>query len=127
MIERVADTGLRCEMDDALGPLRGEHRLDHFALGKVRLDEMESVAALEPFETGVVEGDIVIRADIVEPNDLVAAGAQPGRRMETAEPRGAGKRNAHVECSHLAAQQRASPHKPSALWPVDRRVGNASR
>src|SRR6476469_9180680 len=60
MIERVTDAGLRREVDNPLGPLRGKHRLDHLTLGKVRLDEMESVAALEPPKTGLFERDIVV-------------------------------------------------------------------
>lgn len=111
VVQRVADAGLRREMDDALWPLLGEHRLDHLALGQVCLDEMESVAALEPPKTGLFKGDIVIRAHIVEPNDLVAAVEQPGRRMETDEAGGAGNQNAHVVCSPLRAQANERGHK----------------
>ena len=99
MIERVADAGLRGEMDDALGLLLGKDRLDHLPVGKVRLDEMESVAALEPRKTRLFERDIIIGAHIVEPNDLIAAIEQPGRRVETDEAGGAGNQNAHVVCS----------------------------
>src|SRR4029079_8662148 len=129
MIKRVTDAGLRREVDNPLGPLRGKHRLDHLTLGKVRLDEMESVAALEPPKTGLFERDIVVRAHIVEPNDLVAAVEQPGRSVETDEAGGAGNQNAHVVCSPLTAQQtseatraiRALPCQPEG-WvtrPVD--------
>src|SRR5512144_1619205 len=105
MIERVTDAGLRREMDHPLRLLRGKHRLDHLTLGKVSLDEMESVATLEPPKTRLLERDIVIGAHIVEANDLVAAVEQPGRRVETDEAGGAGNQNSHVVCSPLTAQQ----------------------
>ena len=111
VIERIADAGLRGEMNDALGPLLGENRLDHFTLGKVSLDEIESVAALEPIKTRLFQGDIVVGAHIVEPNNLVAAVEQPGRRMETDEAGGAGNQNAHVVCSTLRAQANERGHK----------------
>src|SRR6476469_7422110 len=123
MIERVTHAGLRRKMDDPLGPLRGKHRLDHLTLGKVSLDEMESVAALEPPKTGLFERDIVIGAHIVEANDLVAAVEQPGHRVETDAAGGAGNKSAHVVCSPLTAQQRARPQEPSALCPVNRTGG----
>ena len=127
MIERVADAGLRGEMDDALGPLLGKDRLDHLTVGKVRLDEMESVAALEPPKTGLFERDIVIRAHIVEPDDLVAAVEQPGRSVETDEAGGAGNQNAHVAVLYPSLlSQRARPQEPSALCLSTGRVGNAS-
>ena len=46
VIERVADAGLRGEMDDALGLLLGEDRPHHLLVGEVGLDEMKSVAPL---------------------------------------------------------------------------------
>ena len=104
MVERVADAGLRGEMNDALGLLRGEDRLDHLLLGEVGLDEMESVAALEPREARLFERDIVIGAHIVEPDDLVAAVEQPGRRVEADEAGGAGNQNAHVTVLYPSAR-----------------------
>jgi hypothetical protein len=90
VIERIADAGLRREMDDAVRLLFGEHRLYHLALGEVRLDEMESVATLEPRQPRLLERHIIVGAEIVEPDYFVAAIEQPGRRVETDEAGGAG-------------------------------------
>ena len=46
MLQRVADAGLRGEMDDALGLLLGEDRANDLLVGEVGLDEMKSVAPL---------------------------------------------------------------------------------
>ena len=46
VIERVADAGLRGEMDDALGLLLGKDRPHDLLVDEVGLDEMKSVAPL---------------------------------------------------------------------------------
>jgi hypothetical protein len=96
MLQRIAHAGLRGEMDDALRLLLGEDRAHDFLVGEVGLDEMKSVAPRQPREARLFERDIIIGAHIVEPNDLIAAIEQPGRRVKTDEAGGAGDQNAHV-------------------------------
>ncbi len=55
VIQGVANACLGREMDDALRLLGGEHRLHDLPLGELRLDKMESIAALEPRQTCLFE------------------------------------------------------------------------
>src|SRR6478752_1820356 len=123
MMERVADAGLRGEMDDALGLLIGKDSFHHLPVGKVSLDEMESVAAFEPREPRLFQRDIIIGTHIVEADHLIPAIEQPGRRMEPNEAGGAGDQNTHrivLYPSTRLKALRAWPQEPSALSPVNR-------
>ena len=52
--------------------------------------------ASEPREACLFQRHVVIGAHIVEPDDLIAAIEQPGRRVKADEAGGAGDQNAHV-------------------------------
>ncbi len=45
VVKGVAHAGLGREVDDAVGLLLGEYRLDDLAFGQIRLDEAEAVPA----------------------------------------------------------------------------------
>ncbi len=91
VIERVAHTGLRGEMDHALRLLRGKGRVHDGAVGEVGLDEMEAVAGLEPREPGFLQRHVVIGIEIIEPDHLIAPLEQANCRVIADEAGGAGE------------------------------------
>ncbi len=93
--ERVADARLRREMDHAGHALFGESGLDRRPVAQIGADEAKSLVLLEAGEPGLLEGDVVIGAEIVEADDLVAAVEQPRRGVIADEACGPGDENAH--------------------------------
>src|SRR4029078_11293743 len=95
MVERIANAGLRREMNDALGLLLGKGRLDRRPVGQIGLDEAKGLKRLEPREPGFLQRQVVIGAEIVEPDHLVPALEQTGRRVIPNEAGGAGEQDSH--------------------------------
>jgi hypothetical protein len=84
--DAVAHAGLRAEMDHALGLLVREHLGDAVAIGEVELHELEFRVRLEQAQARVLQRDVVVRIEVVEPDDLVTALEQKFRSMEAYEP-----------------------------------------
>jgi hypothetical protein len=95
VVERVADAGLRGEMNDAVGPLLGEGRLDDSPVSEIALDEGKPLLLRQPLEPGLFQRHVVIGAEIVEADDRVAALQEPRRRVVANEAGGAGDQNSH--------------------------------
>src|SRR5688572_5006348 len=117
MVERVTHAGLRGEMDDALERLPGEHRFNRLPVGEIGLDEAEAVPALEARKPRLFQRDIVIGAEIVEADHLIAAIEEPGRGVKTDEAGGAGDKYAHAVLLASPLCFKSLPQEPSARAP----------
>src|SRR5688572_10668992 len=71
-LNAVPHAGLRTEVDDSLNFLGGEQLGHSVAIGEIKLHELESLKAFQNVETRVLQRDVVILVEIVEPDDLVA-------------------------------------------------------
>ena len=85
--ERVADAGLRREVDhDFRFPLREDPR-HPLIVGYVELDEIVPALAIEPRHARMLQADVVVVVDIVEARYLVATGEEAFRHVIPDEPR----------------------------------------
>ena len=113
MIERIAYAGLGGEMDH-MRELSGlEHRVDGAAIGKVQLDETETVVALELPEAGLLEGGIVIGRQAIDAHHVAAVLQQTARHMEADEARSTGDQHrspGHGRPSSAPCGNSLSPH-----------------
>jgi hypothetical protein len=118
MIDRVADTGLRREVDNAIRPLLGEGCLDDGSVSEIALEKAKALVLLEAVKPGLFQRHVVIGAEIVETDDLVPAVEQPHRRVITYEAGGAGNQNAHGPLSEPVAslvRARQESHRDQSL------------
>ena len=90
VLDAVAHAGLRAEVDHAREFLGGEQLRHAVAVGEIELDELEVSVALEDGEPRVLQRDVVVLVEIVEPDDLVAALEQQLRRVKADESGRAG-------------------------------------
>ena len=95
VLDRVAHARLRREVHDALERALREQRLHGRAVGEVDPLEPESLLRLEPREAGLLERGVVVRVEVVEADDLVAARQQPFGDVVADEARGAGDEHPH--------------------------------
>jgi len=95
ILEGIADTGLGGEMDDALGFLGGEEVFDRGSIGEVEAVEAEVGVTGEAGEAGFLEADVVVVVEVVETDDLIAAGEEFFGRVVADEAGGAGDEDAH--------------------------------
>lgn len=90
VLQGVAHTRLGCEVDHPVEAVLGEQRGHALAIGQVQRDESHVVAARQIIEAGLLERDIVIRVEIVDPDDLVALPGEPPGHGMADEPGQAG-------------------------------------
>src|SRR5438874_267221 len=84
-LERVADAGLRGEMNDARRALALEQARKGIAIGDVGELETESRRLLEDREPRALERRIVVLVEIVDAEDVVAAREETLRDVKSDE------------------------------------------
>jgi hypothetical protein len=87
ILERVAHAGLGREMDDALRPFALEELCHSPSVGNVELDEPETGLRCKLRQPGLLQGNIVVVVEIVQPENVVAANEEPLRDMHSDESR----------------------------------------
>src|SRR5215217_7978123 len=87
MIEGVAHAGLRGEMDNSLRTFFGEQRRQRRSIGDILLDEAKPVAAVELFQAGKLQPNIIIVVEIVYARDLMPAVEQRPADVEADKSR----------------------------------------
>ena len=91
--ERVPYSGLRGKVDDLLKTLRLKQTLNSLAVCKVDPQKAKMRIAGQPGEPGVLQIQIVIAAEIVDPNNLIVLRGslkEPAAKMKSDEPRTTG-------------------------------------
>ncbi len=73
LFQRVAHPRLSAQMHDAFEFFGGEQARHRIPIGQIRADEPERAVRREPGEARLLERDIVVIVQIVEPDHLVAA------------------------------------------------------
>ena len=93
--QREPHAGLRGEIDHALRLIFGEEPLDSRAVFEVGFHEMEAVARHELCQPRLLQSDIVIGVEVVEPDHLIAPVKEQLGGVEANEARGAGYKDFH--------------------------------
>ncbi len=96
--ERVADAGLRGEVQHAVEARVGEQPRDAVGVGDVELLEAEAGQRLELRQPVALQADVVVVVQVVDADDVVAAREQRLRGEEADEPGAAGDQHRH-RCS----------------------------
>ena len=87
ILERMAHTRLSRQMYDPIGRFALEHVVDSCPVGNVDLDEAEAVALSQPRQSRLLQGNVVVVVEVVQPQNIVAAREQPLRDMHPDESR----------------------------------------
>src|SRR5579863_279074 len=80
-------------MDDPSGTVAHEHGGHACLITQIELAERESRLTLKLCQAGLFQPHIIIRIQVVEPDDLVAAREQPAADVKPDESGGAGDKN----------------------------------
>src|SRR5882757_6430722 len=99
VFKRVTHAGLRRQIDDALRPVFFEHPFNLVAVGKIGLYEMKIVLSLQPRQTSELEIDVIIIVEVIEADDVIAAGKQGPCGLRADETRDARYQNLHCHQS----------------------------
>jgi hypothetical protein len=73
VLDRIADTGLRSEVDHLVELLGGKKLLHAGPVGDVQLDEAESGMAGQSGQPAFLEADRIVVVQVVEADDFIAA------------------------------------------------------
>ena len=95
ILDRIPDPRLGGEMDH---PLRFFPREEGFHAGPVRqiqTVEAKTPMVVQPGQSGLLETDVVVVVEVVEPDDFVAPPQQQFGGVETDEPGRAGHEDFH--------------------------------
>jgi hypothetical protein len=121
--QRVAHPRLRGQVDHAVEPSPAEQLGDGGALGEVQLAEAEARVPPQLRQPRLLEGDVVVVVEAVDPDEVVAARQQAPADMKADEAGRAG----HQDPSHRRASSRAdlpSPIRRSAAGPSVMAIGH---
>ncbi len=99
--ERVADTGLRGEVDDAIEPHLTKERGHGLAIGDIRPDEAEARLPLQARQPRLFQPHVIVVVEIIDAGNLVPPRQQPPRQVEPDE---AGRAGYQYSCHGLASQ-----------------------
>src|SRR6266480_4622485 len=87
ILERIAHAGLSRQMNDAIGRFALEDIFHSSLVGNVDLDEAETVALNQPLQSRLLQGNVVVVVEVVQPPNTVAAREQSLRDMHPDESR----------------------------------------
>jgi hypothetical protein len=90
MVDRIADAGLRREMDNRRKPVFCQQSIHRFTISQIDLLESETRLTLQDVQARLFQSRIVIAVEIVQSDHRVAFGQQPARDMEADETRSTG-------------------------------------
>ena len=96
MLDGVADPGLRREMYHAVRRVVPEQSPHGVGVAEVAAHELERPVPLQTPQTGLLEGDVVVRVQVVEAEDGIAPVEQTLRCGGADEARGAGDEDPHA-------------------------------
>jgi hypothetical protein len=91
----VPNTGLCREVDDPIEARLGKEPIHPGAVREIELGEAEALLRQEAIEPRLLELRVVVRIQVVEPDDLIAAVEQTMRSEAADEAGGAGDEYAH--------------------------------
>ena len=95
ILQRVAHAGLRREVNHALELLAREQLRHPRPVGEIQLDEAEVRPLPQLREPRLLQRDVVVVVEVVEPDDFVAALQQELRGVEADEAGRAGDEKFH--------------------------------
>ena len=87
ILERIAHAGLGRQMYDPIGRFALEHVFDSCPVGNVGLDEAETLVRGQPRQSRLLQGNVVVVVEVVQPQNIVTAREQPLRDMHPDESR----------------------------------------
>src|SRR5438093_6402687 len=119
VFHRVAHAGLRREMHDALWFVLAEKVLDGIGIADVSMDEREGARLSKLVEPRFLEPRVVIRIEVVDADDGLAAVEQPLRSVKANEAGRAGDEDQNV---HMLS---CAPRWPSMFWSPAGRASSA--
>jgi hypothetical protein len=96
ILQRVAHAGLRGEVDDGIEVALLEQVLHHHAVGDVVLEEAEVGVGFQLFQPREFERRVVVVVEVVDADDLVAAGEQDLRDVHADKAGGTGNEYFHA-------------------------------
>jgi hypothetical protein len=95
VLERIADPGLRREMDDPLGLVSAEQTGHSRRIRQVQLLEIEVGMGRELIQPRLLESDVVVRIQIVQADDFVAPRQKALGHVKADKASNAGDQNLH--------------------------------
>ena len=114
VLQRVTDPCLRSQVDDHVGPFSREELRHCRAIGDAGPRVAESVVRRYAIEPRLLEGDVVVRIEVVHADDLVAAFEQSKRDGRSDEAGRTGDKNLHVtDCACFGARASRSTATPA--------------
>lgn len=97
VFDRIAHPGLGPQVDDAVDPLSLQRAVQRGEIGEIDLVKGKPPAMRrdQPVQPVLLQADLVIIVEIVDPHHFIAAFQQAVRQGGTDEPGNAGNQNAH--------------------------------
>ncbi len=96
MLQRIADAGLRREMDDDGKAVLRKQRLDGVAIGQIEPGKAETRVPAQYCETRFLQRGVVIMVDDIEADHRPAVAQQPLRDVEADEPGRSGNQDRSI-------------------------------
>src|SRR6266480_5056104 len=76
ILERIAHAGLSRQMNDAIGWFALEDIFHSSPVGNVDLDEAETIVLGQPRQSRLLQGNVVVVVEVVQPQNIVTAREQ---------------------------------------------------
>src|SRR5215467_6024595 len=85
IFQRIANPGLRSQVNYGAEVVAGEHVLDAAKVRDVALDKLKSVGLFEDLQAGILEALVVELIEIVDPQDFSTRGKESPANVKTHE------------------------------------------